>query len=328
MALHRLVPLTIDEDNDPDLSSDAILKTFLAEWVRATVCVGIVLFDNGDSDRLVIRQNEHWTHAEMVILRFLDTRLTYDDECKIRIKMFMNYSPCKLCCLTLLVFIEKHRERLEMEIIFSRLYYQGEDLRSNPKMFDKACGIALKVMNTRYWKELSEILSLWERERLVMQFENRSEINSRHEEMFKKIRVDCIEQVNENSGSEGVNRGGPDKPGLRTAPMEEIKREEAGPAHAKMDPTVAPVFQSGQTFTDPSSFERITIPVQPSQADDARKQETCNFRKRSFHGNDINSTPPKQVIRGPRQAATQFSTRKTPNAPVPSTSTLCRKTLF
>ena len=52
MALHRLVPMAIDEDNDPDLSSDAILKKFLAEWVRATVCVGIVSFDNGDSDRL------------------------------------------------------------------------------------------------------------------------------------------------------------------------------------------------------------------------------------------------------------------------------------
>ena len=163
-----------------------------------------------------------------------------------------------------------------MEIIFSRLYYEGEDLQSNRKIFDKAFGIALKVMNTRYWKELIELLSLWEKERLVIQFENRSEINSRHEEMFNKIRVDCIAQLN---------------------------------------------------TTDSSCFQRTTIPVQPSQADDARKQETCN-RKRSFEWNDVDSTPPKQGNRGPFHVATQFSTCKTPNVPIPSTSTLCRKTLF
>ena len=124
-------------------------------WPNRTVMVYRLKTNKKWGDCKVIRNNPA-NHAEIIFIDEVRNSIT-EKHTKIKIKMFISYSPCDECAMQLIHWIKKLREKktkFSIAIKFSNFYLKHRDgLRSLHK-FDKTLG----VFNTEVWTEFFKLI--------------------------------------------------------------------------------------------------------------------------------------------------------------------------
>ena len=168
----RHVALNFDTDYDPNLNSHDIMEKFTGRFASGTICVAIITV--GREKTLVIRRNKGKKHAEDFVIDYLENGpldpLGFDSRSKVKVKLFVSYSPCEDCIDRFLNCLLYCGRKLKFEIIFTRLYYNGKALKKRRRILDEKCGIKLDVVKESDWHELTELVCLWECYRLRKDF--------------------------------------------------------------------------------------------------------------------------------------------------------------
>ncbi|KAK7475636.1 hypothetical protein BaRGS_00033129 [Batillaria attramentaria] len=147
-----------------------------AQWPRETYAV-VPYWELGT--KIIITKNDtdllgRPKHAEVILLNHLRREISAAGKVPSRLKVFINYSPCRECCDKIAKFVQQYDRQLQMEVVFSALYnirrnscrghrhkpclkYEHDMTVAGLRLLHRE-GVILRTFDERDWRELQEAI--------------------------------------------------------------------------------------------------------------------------------------------------------------------------